>query len=570
MYRGMKLLFLLLPLMLEANFLEPHEAFKPSINVEKNLINVEIGLGKGIYLYEDKVKLEVLTPQGLKLDYALPAAVAHESFEGEDPEMIFSTDLRFHATILGLETAQEVTLRLSYQGCSEQGLCYQPMTFEQSTTVESGGAMLNEEDEIKALFEKNLLVVLLAFFGFGLLLSLTPCVFPMIPILSSIIVSQGSSITTKRAFFLSLVYVLSMAAAYTLAGVMAGLFGSNIQAALQTPWVIILFSMIFVALALSMFGFYHIQVPHWVQNSVTKVSKDAEGKGVLSVAIMGFLSALIVGPCVAAPLAGALAYIGDTGNAALGGSALFMMSMGMGVPLLLVGVGAGKFMPKPGGWMKSVEAIFGVILLGVAIWMLDRIVPPETTMLLFALLLIFSSIYLRIFDPLTPESNGWMRLLKGVSIVMFLYGVMLFVGAMSQGSFTQPLKAFAATHTTLAQETTQGVNFSKKVTTIEALDTLLATATQTVMLDFTASWCVQCKELEEGAFKDPRVVAATLDFLRIKVDISEENAQSQALKKRYGVFGPPAMRFVKDNQEIKASRVQGVVKADKLLTLLPR
>lgn len=562
-------------------FLEPEEAFIPKLVLENQMIGAEIILAKGIYLYQDKVTLEVLSPKEGKITYTLPKGHEHESFDAEEPEIVYYDKLRFDATLdpKTFTNASQVQLRLSYQGCSEQGLCYQPLTFEQTfpismsdvkTTNADENIALSEEDEIKALFQKNILVVLAAFFGFGLLLSLTPCVFPMIPILSSIIVSQGDSITTKRAFSLSLIYVLAMSSAYTLAGVLAGLFGSNMQAALQTPWVIILFSLAFVALALSMFGFYQIQMPQWIQTRVTKSSKAAEGKGVIGVAVMGFLSALIVGPCVAAPLAGALAYIGETGDAILGGISLFVMSIGMGIPLLLVGVGAGKFMPKPGGWMDAVEAFFGVIMIGVAIWMIDRIVDHSMTMIMLSLLLMFSSIYLGAFDIIENVSSGWKKLRKGAGLILFIYGLMLFVGGLSKGTLAEPLKAFYSANQSSIKYESEGLVFTQTVTTLDQLDRILTTSFKPVMLDFTAKWCVQCKELEENTFNNPAVVKALENFLLVKADITEVNDQTNALKKRYGVFGPPAMRFFKKGKELRASRVQGDVGAKKFLLSIPK
>ncbi len=265
----------------------------------------------------------------------------------------------------------EFKLKVEFQGCAALGICYQPMkeyfTFDldglsqkiENTMVKGE---VSEQDFITStLYNENIWLVLLSFLGFGILLSFTPCIFPMIPILSSIIVSQsGKNMTTKRAFMLSLVYVLSMSLAYTIAGVLAGLFGANISAALQNPWAIGIFSGVFVVLALSMFGFYELQMPSFIQSKLSKKSDEMQGQGVLGVAVMGFISALIMGPCIAAPLAGALVYIGQSGDALLGGAALFVMSIGMGLPLLAIGTGAGKYMPRPGEWMDAIKSIFGV------------------------------------------------------------------------------------------------------------------------------------------------------------------------------------------------------------------
>ncbi|MDH5465365.1 MAG: protein-disulfide reductase DsbD, partial [Thiovulaceae bacterium] len=434
-------------------FFEAEEAFKPTLELKGDTLHVEIILSPAIYLYKDKVSLTV-DNKNITLDFSLPKAEAHEGLD--EVEYVYFHKLVFDAKIKNSSAKlQTFKALLSYQGCSEQGLCYQPMELEKSFEVAVTNSSKTKksvdvvdeeevEDEYAVIFEGSIIAIIAAFFGFGVLLSLTPCVFPMIPILSSIIVSQGENITTKKAFLLSLVYILAMALAYTIAGVLAGLFGSNLQAALQTPWVIILFSLTFVLLSFSMFGFYELEMPKWLQTRVTKTSHDAEGKGVVGVAIMGFLSALIVGPCVAAPLAGALIYIGESGDAILGGLALFAFSIGMGLPLLAVGVGAGRFMPKPGGWMDAVKAIFGVVMLGIAIWMLDRIVSETATMMLLSVLLIISSAYLGTFDTIDGSTGGWKRFRKGSGIIVFIFGLTLFVGSISNGTFMDPLRAFTS------------------------------------------------------------------------------------------------------------------------------
>ena len=370
----MKKILLLLSIMLlqlvsAADFLMPDQAFKPYAKVnEKMQIETGIEIAKDIYLYAEKVDVKLVSPKSISIQsIEKPESVLHhdEQVYLKSPSLLLT--LQSQEKLSGM---LDVTFVLSYQGCSEQGLCYEPSEKEftvavdaskldlssvASTTQPQKESTLEQSQELSqtdaianTIKSGSAFIILLTFFGFGLLLSLTPCVFPMIPIISGVIISQGEVLTTKRAFFLSVVYVLAMAVAYTIAGVLAGLFGSNLQAALQTPWVVYAFAGVFVALAMSMFGFYELKLP---DSLVAKVSKNSNRGGVIGVAIMGFLSALIVGPCVAAPLAGALVYIGQTGDAFLGGAALFSMSIGMGIPLIIVGVSAGKFMPKPGAWM---------------------------------------------------------------------------------------------------------------------------------------------------------------------------------------------------------------------------
>ena len=559
------------------DFLEPDEAFKPSMTVEGNRIQVRIDLGNEIYLYKNKIKLELTAPNGVRLQYALPKGEMHEGFEG--PEEIYKKVLAFDATLSVTKDMLKtpIKLKLSFQGCSEQGLCYQPMQKEQSFTAnllkESKPAVKQSAstNEYEAILQQGYLAVIGVFFLGGILLAFTPCVFPMIPILSSLIISQGEKITPMRAFFLSWVYVLAMAVAYTLAGVLAGLFGGNLQAALQIPSVIVVFSLIFVALALSMFGFYELKMPQFIQNIVTKKSQEAEGNGVVGIAIMGFLSALIVGPCMAAPLAGALAYIGETGDAVLGGVALFALSIGMGLPLIVVGVGAGKFMPKPGGWMDKVTATFGVIMLAVAIWMLDRVVDESVTLFLFGILMIISSVAFGTFEPL-PNSGGGQRFFKGIGIVVFLLGLVYFIGSFTKGSLYDPLKTFSAPKVVagVSAKSTEGLNFTKSVRSIEEFDALLALK-KPVMLDFTAKWCNSCKEFEELTFKDPRVVEAMKGYLLVHADITELTDALKALMKKYKVNTAPGIRFFDANgTELKERRIDWYHDADAFLKVLKK
>ena len=367
--------------------LTPEEAFNVTATHTLQGTVIKVTLGEKIYLYDDKITLQLVKPKAVNLTSWVErpraenfhdAMVQRKSFELFVPQGLLETHVK----------KGHFTLQLSYQGCSELGICYQPMTKEFTSKLK-GTESLSEQDQIAQSFmSDNIILVLLSFFGFGLLLSLTPCVFPMVPILSSIIVSQPSiSMNARKGFLLSLVYVLAMSFAYTIAGILAALFGANIQASMQNPWVIGIFSAIFVVLALSMFGFYEIKMPNFIQNRVSKKTGKAQANGIVGIAVMGFLSALIVGPCVAAPLAGALIYISQSGDALLGGGALFVMSLGMGIPLLLLGTTAGKYMPRPGVWMRNVSVFFGVLLLGVAIWMLSRIIPSFVSMALWAVLI---------------------------------------------------------------------------------------------------------------------------------------------------------------------------------------
>ena len=551
-------------------FLMPEQAFKPYAKVnDASEIEAGVKIADEIYLYENKFSVKIKDDKFSVSKLDKPQAVEHHG------EQTFRTSPNFVLTLANpkhLSGKQKITVVVSYQGCSDQGLCYNPATKEFPLTIDTAklsGKQLaslpsitnktkaTSDDSKEAISEtdaiantiksSSLFITLLTFLGFGLLLAMTPCVFPMIPIISGVIVSQGEGLTTRKAFMLSVVYVLAMAVAYTIAGVLAGLFGSNLQAALQTPWVIYSFSFIFVALAFSMFGFYELKLPDAL---VAKVSSKGQGGGYVGVAVMGFLSALIVGPCVAAPLAGALVYIGQTGDALLGGMALFAMSIGMGLPLIVVGVSAGKFMPKPGAWMTMVTAIFGVMMLGVSIWMLEKVVDPSVTTLLYGLLGIGFAIYLGLFE------QGQHVFKKSVAVIMFIYSLSLSISFLAgAASMTQPLgflnkPAVAG----VTQAKTQKLNF-KVVTSLSELDKVLqANKGKKILLDFAADWCTSCKEFEEITFADPAVIAKMNEFVLVRADVTKNGADEKALSKKYGVFGPPAIIFFDENLKVQKSK----------------
>ncbi|NCB11318.1 MAG: protein-disulfide reductase DsbD [Erysipelotrichia bacterium] len=547
---------------LNQDFLEPEEAFKTSFTKNEDSLNFKLDLGKNIYLYDDKLKVFITKPQNINIteEVNIVEPVAYEEFIVHFTNQ--SIDIPF-SLLKSKVDSNEFEIEVEFQGCSKAGLCYAPMS--EKYTLNLDGMLtkevkvtenitqkndLNETDTIaNSLKDGNILLVLATFFGFGLLLSLTPCVFPMIPILSSIIVgaSQKEKMTASKGFFLSLVYVLSMSVAYTIAGVIAGLFGANLQVALQNPYVLVVFALIFVALAFSMFGYFEIRLPESIQTKLNKTTDGKEKQGVAGIAIMGFLSALIVGPCVAPPLAGALVYIGQTGDALLGGMALFVMSLGMGVPLLLIGLGAGRFMPKPGGWMEGITRIFGIVMLGVAIWLLDRVLDATLLMYLWAFLLIGTAVYLRIYKHILAET---------LTIVIFVLGVSLLVGAIS--GTTNPLKPFEKfTSSKGAQISSEKLIFTK-IKNIDELNLAIKNSTKPVMLDFWASWCVACKELEEITFKDEEVIKKLQGFTLLKVDVTANNDDDKALQKLYGVVGPPALIFWdKDKNEVSSSKIVG-------------
>lgn len=552
------------------DFLEPEEAFKPKILQTKDSIIFEVELGKDIYLYNDKLKVQLTQPQKIDLTSKamIPTPEEYDGFIVNFGHPSVKVEIAL-VEIYSLIEGKNFEIEFLFQGCSKAGLCYAPMREKLlvGTTItpqenKQDITSLNETDMISnTLKDKSLLIVLLTFFGFGLLLSLTPCVFPMIPILSSIIVNAGNktSMSAKKGFWLSLVYVLAMSLAYTIAGVIAGIFGANLQVMLQNPYVLVVFALIFIALAFSMFGYYKIEPPHWLQSKVYKTTTEHKSHGIVGIAVMGFLSALIVGPCVAPPLAGALVYIGQTGDALLGGLALFVMSLGMGIPLLAIGAGAGKFMPKPGGWMDTVSKIFGILMLAIAIWMLERVIPSYT-LYLWAILLMATAVYLY-------QQKYQHVLVHTLIMVILLYGIIAFTGAVSgANNILNPLEKLT--------QKASNTNFDNKlawkyVNSIDALEEAIQVSTKPVMLDFYASWCVSCKELENITFKDERVIQILERFTLLKADVTNNTQEDKALQKRFNVFGPPALIFFDENkQEMKQAQIIGYKNADEFLEIV--
>ena len=549
--------------------LTPEEAFKITATHTLQGTVINIVLGEKIYLYDDRITLELIKPKVIDITAWVErpraenfhdAMTQRKSFELFVPQGLLENNVK----------KGNFTLKLFYQGCSELGICYQPSTKEFTFKLKGTDSLSEQEQIAQSFMSDNIVFVLLSFFGFGLLLSLTPCVFPMVPILSSIIVSQPSlAMNAKKGFLLSLVYVLAMSVAYTIAGVLAALFGSNIQASMQDPWVIGIFSAIFIVLALSMFGFYEIRMPHFIQNRVSKKTGKAQTQGVFGIAVMGFLSALIVGPCVAAPLAGALVYISQSGDALLGGAALFVMSLGMGVPLLLLGTTAGKYMPRPGIWMRNVSTFFGVMMLGVAIWMLSRIIPNYVSMVLWSVLIISTAIYFGALEPFREHTKGWQKVLKSFFFMALVYGVALLVGFLSGA--TNPLAPFEkfTLKPSVAANTTSSMLFTK-VKNLDELKGAVKNASKPVMVDFYADWCVNCIEFEQFTFSDVRVKEKLEKLTLLKADVTKNSEEDKALQKAFNIYGPPAILFFKEGKEMSELRLVGFKNADEFLAHLEK
>ena len=566
----------------EDNILPPDEAFKLSLKtIDEKTLHADFKIAPGHYLYRDRFKFELIPASAASTSAGLP--------EGEpknDPTFgvteVFHQDVTAIITLIAAgKLPADLKLQATYQGCSEKGLCYSPikkildipltgmMTSAHAAGTESLFSSANDEDQATRLLQGgNLWLIVAGFFGFGLLLSLTPCMLPMIPILSSIVV--GAKPRSKlHSFGLSLCYVLGVALAYSLAGIAAGLSGQFLSAALQTPAVLLVTASIFILLALSMFGFYELKLPAAFEERMLRLSNRFKGGQALGVFLMGVVSALIVSPCVAAPLAGALLYIGQTHDVVLGGLGLFALSIGMGIPLLLIGTSAGSLLPKTGAWMNAVRNLFGVLLIGVAIWLITPLVSVSVQMGLWAALLIIPAIYMRAIDRLPENASGWARLWKGLGLILLLLGVIMLVGAVSGAkSPLQPLSGLradsAANH--------QSVLAFQRVHNIAELEQQLASAKgKVVMLDFYADWCVACKEMEQFTFSDPRVQQNLRDAVLLQADVTRNNADDRALLQRFDLFGPPGIIFFDQaGQENRRVRVIGYQNADKFLASLSR
>jgi len=591
--------------------LPPELAFLPQIlSADSGQISMRWHIEPGYYLYRDKLSFEL--QQAGDATVASTAISAgrqqYDEFFGDVMVLRESAEAQLSLTA-GVDASNpgKATLQINYQGCADIGVCFPPDTvslpvvfdsepsgFVATALVAAQGASVSsfaagsaepgpdtqapqsEQDRLFSMLGTNSLWLNVAtFFGLGLLLAFTPCVLPMIPILSSLIVGKGDDMSTGKAFRLSLVYVLVMASTYALVGIVVGLSGYNVQAFLQNPWVLSGIAILFVVLSLSMFGFYELQMPIRVQQRLTQWSNNRGGGEIGGVAAMGFISTLIVGPCVTAPLAGALIYIAKTGDAVIGGAALFALGLGMGAPLLLIGTSAGKLLPRAGAWMNATKHVFGILMLAMAIYMISRFLPTTTTMALYGTLALISGIYLGATDTLTRGSGGWQRFGKGTGVVVSLYGLALLTGALSGGSsYTTPLRGVVGASSGQNELATEhGLVFAP----VKGLDGLQQVITQAsregrpVMLDFYADWCISCKEMEAFTFTDPTVQVLLEDAIVIQADVTANDAADQALLKYFDLFGPPGIIFYDESgKELRPARVVGFMSAEKFADHIER
>ena len=633
----------------QGQFLPPDQAFRLSVPAPSaNAVQLRFDIAKGYYLYQERFHFVAQTP-GVRLgppDFP----PAHRKFDPNLGHEVAHYRNQVIVPLRVLAAPAHFALKVTYQGCSDQGLCYPPIdkvvqvslkafggdgsavvdgqapqrsvlgsllggltggaaptqappaaaassqaasasspettaasSASRSAAAASSGsapaagastapAAAGADDAGSsigaALAGGSLLRIIPMFVLFGLLLAFTPCVLPMVPILSSIIVGQSSGdgrISRWRGLVLALAYSLGMALVYTAFGVAAGLLGHGLAAALQNPWVLSGFALLLVLLSLSMFGFYELQMPSAIQSRLSRGSSALPGGKLLGVFLMGGISALIVGPCVAAPLAGALLYISQTGNAVIGGVALFSLATGMSLPLLVVGFGASALLPRAGRWMDAVKAFFGVLLLATALYMLAGVLPAWLLMLAWAALLVVSASFLHVFDRLPDDASGWLRLWKGLGVLLALAGAVLVIGVASGSrNMLQPLQGLGGSAVAQAE---QPLRFAP-IASVAQLDRTLADTRGTVMLDFWADWCVSCKEMDRFTFSDPRVHSRLRDLALLRADVTANTAADQALLKRFQLFGPPGIIFFRDGREI--GRVVGEQDARDFLASLQR
>jgi len=603
----------------EQELLPPDQAFKLTVKVRSaNTLIAEFEPTKNYYLYKDKIAFKPEGKGTLIEKISLPQGKMKNDPTFGKTEVYYKPFQAVISLKREISASNQLTLAATYQGCNEPiGVCYAPIDKVIKLTLPAAKAAVgmiadsvsndataatdfirtkqadptselfrfsdnrrsveSESIKINKMFEGgNFWLILTSFFGIGLLLSFTPCVFPMFPILSGIIVNRGKHLTKSHGFILALAYVMGMSLTYSAAGVAAGLSGAMLSAALQNAWVLGGFALVFVTLSLSMFGFYELQLPSSLQSKLSEEAGHLKGGHLTSVFGMGALSALIIGPCVAAPLAGALLYISQTRDVVLGASALFAMALGMGVPLLLLGASAGAFLPKAGPWMESVKRFFGVLLLGVAIWLISPVIPASIHMLMWAALLIISAIYLHAVDSLPARSSGFRKFLKGIGIIALLFGIALLAGALSGSrDILQPLAKInlAGINENNTNKTSiiesQHLPFQRVDSLAELNKRIAESQNKYVMLDFYADWCISCKEMERFTFTDAEVKNRLRDVVLLQVDVTENTIDDEALLKYFKLFGPPGILFFdRHGREIYDARTIGYQNKEDFLAIL--
>ncbi|MDP2549226.1 protein-disulfide reductase DsbD [Oceanobacter sp. 4_MG-2023] len=597
----------------EPKFLPVEQAFPLQTDIDGGLLIAQWQTPPGYYLYQHRIYLSQDDIQQDPASFSEPGIDKYDEAFGDiiahygPREVIFKLD-SFSAGVVTLH----------YQGCADAGLCYPPQRInitiaasdlpsaspvpaaatpsapwentatdtattaagttanavtQSATTSASSGINSNNTyppatgqpaSSSAHWFEGSWLTTIGLFFLLGIGLTFTPCVLPMIPIMSAVVMGQNQTISARRGFLLSSTYVLGMAITYALAGVIMGLLGAgaNIQAWMQTPWVLVLFALLFVLLALSMFGLYELQLPSKLRNRLNQMSQQQSGGHLLSVFVIGILSALIVSPCVSAPLAGALVYLSTTGNVWLGGGALLALGLGMGAPLIILGTSGGSLMPKAGAWMNQIKIFFGVLLLAVALWLVSRILPGSLSLALWGLLALVYAVVAGVFEPASTPRH---RAFKGLAWALLVYGVAAFWGAL-QGNHN-PLQPLASTHAGSAASAEQQANAFYRTESVTDIQRLIKNSQQPVMLDLYADWCISCKVMDEEIFADDEVQRQLSHMTWLQLDITRNTDEQIALLQSLAVFGPPTVLFFHEGIEVPERRIVGEISKAEFLRL---
>jgi len=570
----------------QQKFLSPQEAFKVEANSTSDGLKIDIKLADKIHIYKKELKAKIVKPIEKELNLNLPKGkiiAGQEAYEGNLTIFVPSNELGING---------KYTLQTTLVGCSDEGICYAPQVYKFNLKNKIDSAKVNakaKQNEVgfftkikklaqdgnskqisNALKSEGLFFILLLFFIVGLLLALTPCILPMVPILSSILLQQAGKkeggLSKGTSFTISLVYVVAMALTYAVIGVVAGLLDFDLQANLNNPWVILPVALIFIALAFSLFGYFEIALPSSLQTKLNKVSNSAEGKGLVGTAVMGAISALIVGACTAPVISGAIIFISTTGDAVLGGLSLFVMGLGAGVPLLLVGLGANKLVPKPGGWMDSVSRFFGFLMLIMALYIARGVISSELFMYLMSFLLVGAAIFFGIFDG--KEVKGFAGVFKTFNFFLLLYGSVIFIGALSGSkSVLNPLEKFIGSSsekvTKLPEE-----NSIKSYTLNELLKEIKG-AKKPVVIDIGKDNCAACSELAKFTFPNPEVKKELKRFKFIKLDITKYNDEDKKIMKHFKIFGAPnVLLFNSNGKALDDKFIQGFIKPEKFSKLL--
>ncbi|MDR3502671.1 MAG: protein-disulfide reductase DsbD [Legionella sp.] len=559
--------------------LPPTQIFQVKVDlVDLNTFTVNFQIKAQHFLYSNSIKLEPEQNNIMQLGpLRLPPTLEKTDKRGQK-YTVYRDKVSIPIAILGNKPGK-TSLQLSYQGCSDDGFCYPPeeqkiklvindkLELSQVSLAETENKPatrpIQPKGGLSKIFESNnWAMILITFYGLGLLLSFTPCILPMVPVLSGIIIGHGKEITTRKAFFLSLSYVLSMSITYAIVGAVVALLGSNLQISMQSPWSIGFLSIIFVLLALSMFGFYEFKLPNSWQAKIGSTSRSQRGGHYLGAAIMGCLSTLILSPCVTAPLIGVLTYIAQTKNVLLGCLTLLVLGLGMGTPLLLIGTSAGKWLPETGGWMNTIKASFGVLFIAVAILLISRIAPAVVSMALWAILLIFSGIYC---GALAHSSSNQEKFSQSVGIILLVYGILILIGS-SMGA-TNPLQPLTVSQA--ASAIPPKVVPHEELTLNQIKQKIIAARGKPIMLDFYADWCTACKVMDATTFQDPHVQTALEQFVVLKVDVTANSANDKKILNYFNVIAPPTfMFFDAKGMQHDESLVVGEVSTDEFLAKL--